>query len=222
MARRNQGPKLRWFAERGAYYITWTVNGRSRKRSTGTASSEEAQNIFAEWLQVRKRTVGPSDPAQALVMDILADYITERGLKVVGQDTMARAVETLARLWEGRTVADVPAHVDAYVKRRARAPGTVRRELSVLQAAINHAHKRGKLTRTVSVELPQCPPPRARWLTRQEAAKLLRASRKDRKARPYMPLFILIGIYTGTPQGGDPVTALAAGRLEGQSHQFRD
>ena len=197
MSRRNQGAKLRYLEDRGAFYITWTVNGRSRKLSTGTASSEDAQNIFAEWLQVRKRAVGPSDPAQALVTDILADYITERGPKVIGQDTMARAVETLARLWECRTVAEVPTHVDAYVKRRDRAVGTVRRELGVLQAAINYAHKRGKLTHTVAVELPAAPPPKERWLTRDEAATLIRASRKDRKARFYMPLFILIGIYTG-------------------------
>ncbi len=35
---------------RDTYYITWTVNGRSRKRTTGTASREEAQIVFAEWL----------------------------------------------------------------------------------------------------------------------------------------------------------------------------
>ena len=108
MSRRNQGAKLRYLEDRGAFYITWTVNGRSRKLSTGTARSEDAQNIFAEWLQVRKRAVGPSYPAQALVTDVLADYITERGPKVIGQDTMARAVETLARLREGRTVAEIP------------------------------------------------------------------------------------------------------------------
>ena len=101
------------------------------------------------------------------------------------------------RLWEGLTVADVPAHVDAYVKRRDRSAGTARRELGVLQAAINHAHKRGRITRSVIVELPPCPPSRTKWLTRKEAAKLLWASRKDRKARLYMPLFIVIGIYTG-------------------------
>ena len=171
MARRNQGPKLRWLEDRGAYYIAWTVNGRSRKRTTGTASSEEAQNIFAEWMQARKRAVGPSDPAQALVTDVLADYINERGPKVVGQETMARAIDTLSHLLEGRTIAEVPACIDAYVKGRNRAAGTVRRELGVLQAAINHAHKRGKLTRSVSVELPPCPPSRTRWLTRQEAGE---------------------------------------------------
>ena len=122
MSRRNQGAKLRYLEDRGAFYITWTVNGRSRKLSTGTASSEDAQNIFAEWLESESE-----QSAQVIQLgpltDILADYITERGPKVIGQDTMARAVETLARLWECRTVAEVPTHVDAYVKRGDRAVG---------------------------------------------------------------------------------------------------
>lgn len=197
MGRRNQGPKLRYLEDRGAYYITWTVNGRSRKRTTGTASREEAEIVFAEWLHGRTRRDGPSDPAEILVTDILISYIAERGPKVIGQETLARAVENLARQWEGLTVVEVPAHVDAYIRRRDRAAGTVRRELGVLQAAINYSHKKGRLTRSVTVELPPAPPSKERWLTRQEAAKLIRAARKDRKARLYLPLFILIGLYTG-------------------------
>src|SRR5262249_31682742 len=83
MARRNQGPKLRWFTDRGAYYVTWTVNGRSRKCSTGTADSEAAQVFFGSWLQGRGKQTGPSDPAQTLVTDILTTYAREHGPKVV-------------------------------------------------------------------------------------------------------------------------------------------
>ena len=78
----NQGPKLRWFADRGAYYVTWTVGGRSRKCSTGTADSEAAQIFFADWLQLRGKRVGPSDPAETLVTDILFAYATEHGPRV--------------------------------------------------------------------------------------------------------------------------------------------
>ena len=74
--------------------------------------------------------------------------------------------------------------------------GTVRRELGSLRAAINHAFSEGRLTRTVAVALPERPPSRDRWLTRQEAAQLIRATRTP-QARSYMPLFILLGIYTG-------------------------
>jgi hypothetical protein len=209
LARRNQGPRLRYFEDRGAYYITWTVNGRSRKCSTRTADREQAEAKLGEWLQVRKRQSGPSDPAQMFVTDVLADYATERGPKVIGQETMGRAVETLARFWEGRTVAEVPLAATAYAQERQRSPGTTRRELGVLQAAINHAFKRGRLTRSVSVELPPSPPPRKIWLTRDEAARLIRAAKKDRKARLYMPLFIDRPVHR-SEERGDPVLKVAS------------
>ena len=47
MARRNSGPKLRWRAERNEWVITWTEQGCTRKRSTGTASREEAKSSSA-------------------------------------------------------------------------------------------------------------------------------------------------------------------------------
>lgn len=46
------------------------------------------------------------------------------------------------------------------------------------------------------MELPERPPARDRWLTRDEAAALIRAT-KTPQARLYLPLFILLGIYTG-------------------------
>jgi integrase len=73
----------------------------------------------------------------------------------------------------------------------------MRRELNVLRTAINYAHKHGRLTRPVAVELPEAPEPRDRWLTRKEAARLLRAALRSHKARLYLPLFILLAIYTG-------------------------
>ena len=197
MPRRNEGPRLKWHRYGAAFYICWTEHGRSRERSTGSDNREQAEAVFAEWLSTRQRPNGASDPAKVLVTDILNDYASERGPKIVGKETLARCIETLAKLWEGKTVAEVPSHVDTYTKRRARSVGTMRRELGVLQAAINYAHKRGKLTRTVSVELPAAPPSKERWLTRQEAARLICELRRDRTARLYAPLFILIGLYTG-------------------------
>ena len=66
----------------------------------------------------------------------------------------------------------------------------------MLRAAINFAHEEGRITRSVHVELPEAPESRKRWLTRQEAARLIRASRTP-AARLYLPQFILMGLYTG-------------------------
>jgi hypothetical protein len=66
------------------------------------------------------------------------------------------------------TVAEVtPRTCEQYVMKRAKAANTVRRELNVLQTAINYAFKTGRLNRRVSVVLPQAPQPRDRWLTRK-------------------------------------------------------
>jgi integrase len=198
MPRRNEGPKLQWREERGAYYIVWTKDGRSRRHATGTASREEAETVFAEWLQLRRKPNGPSGPSEILVTDVLTLYATERAAKVVAPRVIGCAIDALARYWDGRTVADVNMHTcQLYVETRNRAPNTARRELAVLRAAINYAAHRGVLTRAVYVELPQASPSKERWLTRKEAAKLIRAARFDPKARLYMPLFILIGLYTG-------------------------
>jgi integrase len=197
MPRRNQGPRLRWLAKRSAFYITWTERGRSRERSTGTADREQAEIAFAEWMQRRGRRNGPSDPAAILVTDVLIDYAEQRGPKVTARDRITYAVLALTDFFEGNFVADVTSQTcGRYVEKRGRSVGTVRRELGVLRAAINYAHRTGRITRPIAVELPEPPQPRDRWLSRLEAAQLLRASRTA-QGRLYMPLFILLGIYTG-------------------------
>jgi integrase len=197
MPRRNQGPRLRWLAKRECFYITWTEHSRSRECSTGTADREQAEIVFAEWLQRRGRRSGPSDPSAILVTDVLNDYLQQKGPKTEAPERIAYAVLALTDFFEGNVVADVtPQTCERYVEKRGRSTGTIRRELGVLRAAINYAHKRGQLTRAVAVELPERPEPRDRWLVRKEVAWLIRAARTAR-ARLYLPLFMLLALYTG-------------------------
>jgi len=196
MPRRNKGAHLHWLEKRACWYIVWTERGRSRQRSTGTADREAAQVALAQFIQQRTPRSGARDPAEILVTDILTDYSTERGPKVVAPDRIAYAVLALADFFEGYTVAEVPQLSVRYMEERRRSAGTVRRELGVLRAAINYAHRAGRITRVVAVELPERPESRDRWLTRAEAARLIRAAQTP-QARLYLPLFVLIGIYTG-------------------------
>lgn len=95
--------------------------------------------------------------------------------------------------------------------------GSAREYLEVLRAAINHHAKEGYHHETVFVTLPAKPPPRDDWLTRQEAARLLRACWRAREyqtvhrgpnkgmkletsKRPlrHIARFTLIGLYTGS------------------------
>jgi integrase len=202
MPRRNNGPRLRFLKKRQYFYIVWTDNGRSRERSTGTADREQAEIALADFTHSRSRSAGPRDPAQALVTDALADYAQERGPETAAPWRIAAATKNLVAFWQGRTVADIlPETCRAYVAVRDRSAGTTRRELGVLRAAINYAHRAGRLTRAVAVLLPERPEARDRWLSRKDASLLIKAALREPRVRLYLPLFILIGLYTGQRKG---------------------
>lgn len=117
----------------------------------------------------------------------------------------AYAVKALLGYWGELSVGDItPQTCDGYRRKRAAggvSDGTVRRDLGVLRAAIRHAHKEGRLTEDRHVELPKMPEGRDRFLTRDEAAALLWEARRDPRARGHLPLFILLGLYTGARKG---------------------
>jgi integrase len=88
--------------------------------------------------------------------------------------------------------------------------GGARRELEDLRAAIGHYHKEGLCREVPRVWLPPHPPPRERWLSRSEAARLLWAAWRFRGiqfgrpcflSRQHVARFILVALYTGTRSG---------------------
>jgi len=76
---------------------------------------------------------------------------------------------------------DVPAEgvdqdaVDRYVKGRRAAPGTVRKELGILRAALRFCEKQRLMGKAPHIGLPTAPPPRDRRLTGDEFDRLLDA-----------------------------------------------
>jgi integrase len=83
-----------------------------------------------------------------------------------------------------------------------------RRELEDLRAAINHHRREGLCSEIISVALPDKSPAPNVFLTRPEAARLIRAARaakqimRDKVTRRevgnHIARFILVGLYTGT------------------------
>jgi integrase len=151
---------------------------------------------------------------------VLCDYAEEHGATTATPWRIGCAIDALEPFWRGRTVAEVTKHTCLrYVVTRQRSNGTTRRELGVLRAAINHAHREGRLTRPLPVSLPASPEPRNRFLTRSEAARLLHSARREQRVRLHLPLFILIGLYTGRRKEAIlslrwPQVDLDAGRID--------
>lgn len=206
MPRHPEGPQLRPNPKRGGiWYIFWTdeKTGRSRERSTGTRDRQRAHEIFAEWLgrygEGSGTWTGPRRASETRIADILAHYAEDHVAEhVIAKATVGFAMKPLLAWWGDRTCDFIkPETCRAYVRERKARPTTAARELTVLRAALGHAHKNGKLIDRPFVEVPGPGPGRERWLTRSEAAKLLWESRRDPKARGHLPLFILLGLSTG-------------------------
>lgn len=203
MPRRSRGPYLKYLPERRGYYIFWSEDGITRRRSTGSADRGEAEAALARIIADRRRKgrdgSGPLDPAQLSVPDVLALYGELHAPSTAAPDRIGYAITALLTFWADCTVDQVTKQTcKAYARERGRAVATVRRELTTLRAAINFAHEEGRLTRPVPVWLPEAPAGKDRWLTRAEAAALLNAARSaGRGARLYLPLFIVIALYTG-------------------------
>ena len=200
MPRPNPGPRLKWIERRQSFYIVWYEFGQQRLRATGCADLRDAQIELAAHLgNVVKRPNGPRDPAQFPIAEAINLYAVEKAPKAKAPERIAYAVDALLPFWGESMVADITEPTcDRYVKDRQRAPATVRRELTTLRAAINYCVAAGYLTRGATVMMPPKPDGKDRWLTQSEAARLLWAARSGRRdVRRYLPLFILIALYTG-------------------------
>lgn len=199
MPRPNPGPRLKWLKERQCWYIIWYEAGRRKVRSTGTTDYKRAEAILATFLGKRGSNAGPRDPNEVTIAEALNYYGQHKAPKATDPARIGYAIDALLTFWELNALSDItPSTCDAYARHRGKSAGTIRRELATLTAAQNFMLKDGALTRTVPVPLPEKPEPKDRWLTRDEAARLLIAARNGgRETRLYLPLFILIALHTG-------------------------
>lgn len=147
------------------------------------------------------------------VAQSLLDYAREHvDLKCAAPDRQMYAIRYLSAYFEGVFLknVDVPA-CRAYAEARGRgvitggtrtsakgSSGTVRRELTVLRAAGNHAVKWRRISagEAPSIELPESPPSRdAVWLTKDEVRALMAA------ASGPLADFIMLAYFTGSRRG---------------------
>ncbi|WP_240969433.1 tyrosine-type recombinase/integrase [Sneathiella limimaris] len=198
MPRPNRGPYLVFLKKRKKYYIRWSERGQTRERSTGTADQFEAQEELGKFIKSIRQHFGPLPPEKYMIVDAIENYVDEHAVNTTCPERIGYAVDALLKYWGNNKVSDITRQTcEAYQTFRQKSDSTVRRELGVLRAAINHDHKMGRVTRSPFVWLPPKPAGKDRWLTKKEAAALLWAAKSEPKVRLYLPLFIMLGLYTG-------------------------
>lgn len=172
------------------------VDGRTEiDTGCGPGDYRQAQEKLGEYIAAhREIDTSARNPAQISVADVIALYIKHNP----APPGCYHAAPLLA-FFGLKTLRDINGQLcRAYASERGQKvqSGTVRRELGTLQAAINFWHVESPLDAVPKVWKPEESGRRERVLTRQEAARLLRAARQLRLG--YVARFILLGLYTGS------------------------
>ncbi len=213
MPQRAKGARLYQRKDTGMWIIRDTGRGDT---STGTRNRGEAETHLAHYIAQRdRRPGGPSQPSEITIAESLGIYASEHVPTVGDPERLAYAIERLLDFWGELPVSALTretcrAYGCSRVKVVCRDPntgeptetapiadGTVRKELSTLSAALNYCREEGYLLNPPKVHMPEKPEPKDRWLTRDEAARLLRAAYRNPEAR-HLARFILVALYTGT------------------------
>lgn len=212
MPRPAKGARLHKYDHRDQYYIFDTG---CKPRSTGCTSRREAEKVLAAYIATKGRQSVANEPANITCGEVLAIYAEEYAPTVAAPDRIGYAISALLPFWSELKVSHIKGETcRRYTRSRKKvvktdpetreplefapvAPGTTRRELGVLQAALSYAHREGYITSAPAVTLPDKPEAKERWLTRDEAAKLLWTAYRGHKSK-HLAHFILIALYTGT------------------------
>lgn len=206
MPKANRGYQLKFCLPKGykdrQWTIRWFVKGALREHATGLTDSrgiKEAETYKREWVEARERpSNAPETPDSMTVGRALEIYGAEHAPTCEDAARIGHAITPLAKFWGDLPVSAVKAETSRrYTAQRKRANNTVRRELGTLNAALEYCRAQGYLTTAPTASLPERGASRDRWLTRKEAAALLRKAYRQDDARLHLPTFIMLGLYTG-------------------------
>jgi len=216
----------------------WVILDGGKHIATGCPERDAgpAQQFLADYIT---RKYQPQRKVRAVdaiaVADVLMIYVNDIGAKNSDPKKFAARIRRLGAFWGARTLGDVSAETCRAYESERGASASARRELEDLRAAINHHEKQGFHREIVKVTLPAKGASRDRWLTREEAARMIWACWRHREVqtihrgamkgiqvetakRPlkHIARFILIALYTGTRAGA--VSTASPNRMEGRSY----
>jgi integrase len=236
LPRQSKGPRL-WLRKarrdkqgRVTHPATWIIRDGERQLGTGCGAGdrEGAEKALAAYIGEKYEPARQRgrDPSEVRVADVLNIYLCDKAPSQARPQEAAQRAVALLGFWGTKRLSDMNEHScrryvlsragqpwkSARPERTGNAPRLVsetaaRRELEDLRAAVNYHHKQGLCSELIQVWLPEKHAPRNRWLTREEAARMLWALWRARDPltgaprRQHIARFFLVALYTGTRAG---------------------
>ena len=197
--------------KRGArFYVTWWENSAWQRVSSGQTERRPAETWLAQFIAGRET---PSPPATPTMSAIIDGYLVDRKQVVIGYKTLANCTKPLKRHLGDLQPDHLTKERIRFYRRKRRIEGfevgpaetrrrkpikdgTILRELVTLRAALKWALHEKWITEVPYIEVPSQPPPRDRWLTRNEADRLI-----DAALAPHVRLFLSVCLWTAARPG---------------------
>lgn len=185
-----------WKHPNGTYYALHGPRLRARA-SLRTKDRREADILFAQFVAANS-SLAPDSPTLAQILD---GYQASRSTKVRSPASLKFAVQALKpHIGNLRPEHSTPKVWEGYAKARKAegvGAGTILREVGVCRAACAWAIAEKWFTVKPVIPNPvPTPKGRERWLSRDEAKRLLAACHA-----PHLRLFVMLGVMTGARSG---------------------
>jgi integrase len=203
-------PNYRLVQRGNHFYVRWWQDGTWQRVSTGETDRRRAAIWLAQFVAGRGTPTPPEQPTVSVILD---GYLADRKPVVLAYETLEVAAKALrrhlgdlqpehltkerARFYARQRRAE--GHIVGPAAARRKKPtrdGTIIRELVTLRAALKWALAERWISQVPHIETPRQPAPRARWLTREEAGRLLASAKA-----PHVKLLLAICLYTAARAG---------------------
>lgn len=211
MPKKNKGEYVAFRPDRGWWGILEYVHGRRVWHVSGLASRGQAEVAYAQRVLAR----GKRDPEEITLGEIMAYYLDNKAPYLARPDNAAFFHKKLKGFWADKKLKDLnQANIrlyhqyadkeykkwqksDKHKEIKPISNAAVRRYLEHLRACVRLAANDRIIPYAPPITLPDKGKSKDRWLTRKEAAALLKEARKLKYAKTYLPRFIRIALRTG-------------------------
>lgn len=180
---------MRLAKHRGKYVAVDYSSGERKRISLGTDNRNTARARLADLELAARMAQRPATVTVEYVyqqyLEAKPNYRAEYAFKRMASTFGALAPEQITEI-----------KCRAYAKDRRAKDGTIHTELGYLRTALKWGEDHGLIVKAPEIWRPEKPRPRARYLTRDEATKLL-----DAAQMPHMKLFIVLALTTAGRMG---------------------
>ncbi len=182
------------------------ASGQRVRRTTGTTDHKEATALEAKWKLEAFRTGQWGEELSRTFAELMVPYLKATATKKRSHERDRYLVARLREFFgehDLRTLS--PRDVRAYIEHRQSkhvGPATINRELGLLSAALNWAKRdlEWQLPNPVMGRRLRPPEGRLRWLSRQEADRLIDTARAHSRVE-YLVDFLELALHTGMRRG---------------------